>query len=183
MAQGAIKATPASALPTANSLGLVCVGDPIICETLRWFVSGTPGIARRSSISNNFRQLRMMGIFRSTINNHYLQLFLYINQKCGGILRSPFFSYIYENQSRGPHRNQRSVSYGESMEKAIDFCFRTGGTAGSVVTTQIATGVAFMAPSAIRCDRLAERDLSNFPEVLPYSHRWHTVLSTSISSE
>ena len=24
------------------------------------------------------------------------------------------------------------------MEKAIDFCFRTGGTAGSVVTTQIA---------------------------------------------
>ena len=46
-------------------------------QTLRWFVSGTPGIARRSSISNNFRQLRMMGIFRSTINNHYLQLFLY----------------------------------------------------------------------------------------------------------
>ena len=72
---------------------------------------------------------------------------------------------------------------GESMEKAIDFCFRTGGTAGSVVTTQIATGVAFMAPSAIRCDRLAERDLSNFPEVLPYSHRWHTVLSMSITSE
>ena len=97
--------------------------------------------------------------------------------------RFPLFSYIYENLSRGPHRNQRSVSYGESMEKAIDFCFRTGGTAGSVVTTQIATGVAFMAPSAIRCDRLAERDLSNFPEVLPYSHRWHTVLSTSISSE
>ena len=31
------------ALPTANSLGLVCVGDPIICETLRWLVSGTPG--------------------------------------------------------------------------------------------------------------------------------------------
>ena len=26
----------------------------------------------------------------------------------------PLFSYIYENQSRGPHRNQRSVSYGES---------------------------------------------------------------------
>ena len=25
------------------------------------------------------------------------------------------------------------------MEKAIDFCFRTGGIAGSVVTTQIAT--------------------------------------------
>ena len=29
-------------------------------------------------------------------------------------LRFPLFSYIYENQSRGPHRNQRSVSYGES---------------------------------------------------------------------
>ena len=39
---------------------------------------------------------------------------------------------------------------GESMEKAIDFCFRTGGTAGSVVTTQIAAGVAFIAPGAIR---------------------------------
>ena len=60
MTLGAIKATPASALPTANSLGLVCVRDPIICETLRWFVSGTPGIARRSSISNNFQQLRMI---------------------------------------------------------------------------------------------------------------------------
>ena len=42
MALGAIKATPASALPTTNT-ALVCVGDPIICETLRWFVSGTPG--------------------------------------------------------------------------------------------------------------------------------------------
>ena len=29
-------------------------------------------------------------------------------------LRFPLFSYIYENQSLGPHRNQRSVSYGES---------------------------------------------------------------------
>ena len=63
-------------------------------------------------------------------------------------LRFPLFSYIYENQSRGPHRNQRSVSYGESMEKAIDFCFRTGGTAGSVVTTQIAI-VRPMPPSGI----------------------------------
>ena len=44
--------------------------------------------------------------------------------------------------------------FGESMEKAIDFCFRTGGTAGSVVTTQIATA-RFIAPGAIRCDRLA----------------------------
>ena len=37
---------------------------------------------------------------------------------------------------------------GESMEKAIDFCFRTGGTAGSVVTTQIAI-VRPMPPSGI----------------------------------
>ena len=68
------------------------------------------------------------------------------------------------------------------MEKAIDFCFRTGGTAGSVVTTQIATGVAFMAPSAIRCDRLVEREMSNFPEVLPYFHHTYPVLSSSITS-
>ena len=32
-------------------------------------------------------------------------------------------------------------------------------------------------------DRLATAILSNFPEVLPYSHRWHTVLSSSITSE
>ena len=38
--------------------------------------------------------------------------------------------------------------FGESMEKAIDFCFRTGGTAGSVVTTQIAI-VRPMPPSGI----------------------------------
>ena len=37
---------------------------------------------------------------------------------------------------------------GESMEKAIDFCFRTGGTAGSVVTTQIAI-VRPMPPNGI----------------------------------
>ena len=37
---------------------------------------------------------------------------------------------------------------GISMEKAIDFCFRTGGTAGSVVTTQIAI-VRPMPPSGI----------------------------------
>ena len=51
-----------------------------------------------------------------------------------------------------------NVVLGRSMEKAIDFCFRTGGTAGSVVTTQIATRVAFMPPSGIRCDRVAERE-------------------------
>ena len=31
--------------------------------------------------------------------------------------------------------------------------------------------------------KLRQGDLSNFPEVLPYSHRWHTVLSSSITSE
>ena len=72
----------------------------------------------------------------------------YIDHARSISLRFPLFSYIYENQSRGPHRNQRSVSYGESMEKAIDFCFRTGGTAGSVVTTQIAI-VRSMPPSGI----------------------------------
>ena len=38
MALGAIKATPASALPTTTFA--CCVGDPIICETLRWFLWG-----------------------------------------------------------------------------------------------------------------------------------------------
>ena len=38
MVQGAIKATPASALPTTTFA--CCVGDPIICETLRWFLWG-----------------------------------------------------------------------------------------------------------------------------------------------
>ena len=49
-------ATRPRLLPTTNT-ALVCVGDPIICETLRWLASGPPGIARRSSISNNFQTL------------------------------------------------------------------------------------------------------------------------------
>ena len=47
----------------------------------------------------------------------------------------------------GPQK-KAGLSHGVSMEKAIDFCFRTGGTAGSVVTTQIAT-VRFMSPRDI----------------------------------
>ena len=38
MVQGAIKAMPASALPATTFA--CCVGDPIICETLRWFLWG-----------------------------------------------------------------------------------------------------------------------------------------------
>ena len=38
----------------------------------------------------------------------------YIDHAWSISLRFPLFSYIYENQSLGPHRNQRSVSYGES---------------------------------------------------------------------
>ena len=40
-----------------------------------------------------------------------------------------------------------------------------------------------MAPSAIQCDRLVEREMSNFPEVLPYFSRTYPVLSSSITSE
>ena len=32
-------------------------------------------------------------------------------------------------------------------------------------------------------DYFSNQKMSNFPEVLPYSHRWHTVLSPSITSE
>ena len=47
-----------------------------------------------------------------------------------------------------PDANQaKAVCGGESMEKAIDFCFRTGGTAGSVVTTQIATASPLWRPA------------------------------------
>ena len=72
-------------------------------------------------------------------------------------LRFPLFSYIYENQSRGPHRNQRSVSQimGSPTQHA------------NVVVGRAEAGVAFMAPSAIRCERLAERDLSLSAAFLP----------------
>ena len=60
------------------------------------------------------------------------------------------------NQIPAPHRSPAALGVpdvtagcgGESMEKATDFCFRTGWTAGSVVTTQIAI-VRPMPPSGI----------------------------------
>ena len=45
--------------------------------------------------------------------------------------RSPLFSYTYENQSRGPHRNQRSVSYGESRGLVALLCRQAASVAPS----------------------------------------------------
>ena len=55
-----------------------------------------------------------------------------------------------------PKETSAAFRMGRSMEKAIDFCIRTGGTAGERRHDPDSNGVAFMAPCAIRCDRLAD---------------------------
>ena len=56
------------------------------------------------------------------------------------------------------------------MEKAIDFCFRTGGTAGSVVTTQIAI-VRPIPPSGISSAYLPNASEVGLPQAMSVSSK------------
>lgn len=66
-----------------------------------------------------------------------------------------------------PHNNHgtpKILIFGESMEKAIDFCFRTEGAAESVAPTQIAIALPLL--------RLAQSDATALPKAFcPTSSR------------
>ena len=86
-----------------------------------------------------------MQIFRQ--NNLHFRNFAYKRAATSRNVTALCYS-LFEAAEKVLSGSPKILIFGESMEKAIDFCFRTGGTAGSVVTTQIAI-VRPMTPSVI----------------------------------